>query len=353
MFEKLEVKKIENSQVEIIGELKADLFMSYEAKTLERLGKDFEVDGFRKGQVPESILKQKIGESKILEEMAYTAISDFYPKVIKDEKIDAIGYPRINITKLAKGNPLGFSITTAIIPEVKLPDYKKIASEANKNKEKTEVTEEDLNNLINQVKKMRAHDKWHKENPDAKGHDHKELDEKKPEDLPELTDEDVQAIGDFKTVEEFKTKMKDNLRAEKEMKANEKTRLEMIEKIADEAKIDVPDVLVQSETEKIIARMQSDIERMGLKFEDYLKNLGKDLNGIREDFKKDAEKRAKIQLIVAEIAKTEKIQLDKEKVDAEIKKIQEAYQDVDENNARAYIESIFTNEEVFKLLESF
>ena len=47
----------------------------------------------------------------------------------------------------------------------------------------------------------------------------------------------------------------------------------IIEKIISEIKTEIPDILINAETEKLIARMRNDIERMGLKFEDYLKNL--------------------------------------------------------------------------------
>jgi trigger factor len=125
----------------------------------------------------------------------------------------------------------------------------------------------------------------------------------------------------------------------------------MIEEIEKETKIDVPDILIQSETEKMIARMKSDIEKMGLKYEDYLKNLGKNDEQVREEFKGDAEKRAKVQMIVGEIAVKENLKPDAEQVKEEVKKVMEAYKDADERNAKMYIENVLVNEEVFKFLE--
>jgi hypothetical protein len=53
--------------------------------------------------------------------MAELALSEHYPKIIEQEKIDAISRPEIAITKLARKNPLGFKIKTAVLPEIKLP----------------------------------------------------------------------------------------------------------------------------------------------------------------------------------------------------------------------------------------
>jgi FKBP-type peptidyl-prolyl cis-trans isomerase (trigger factor) len=65
-----------------------------------------------------------------------------------------------------------------------------------------------------------------------------------------------------------------------------------------------------------------------------------------------AEKRAKLQLILNEIAKNETLELDAGKVDHEVSHLLEQYKDADEARVRIYIESIMKNEEVMKMLES-
>ena len=124
---KTTVKKLPRSIVEIEGELEAEVFESYLDKALKKLGEQVEVPGFRKGKVPENILMSQLPESKILEEMAELALADHYPKIIEEHKIDAISRPEVAITKLARKNPLGFKILTSVLPEIKLPDYKKLA----------------------------------------------------------------------------------------------------------------------------------------------------------------------------------------------------------------------------------
>ena len=343
-----EINKKEKSIVEIKGEVETSDFELARESAISKLAEHIELDGFRKGKAPKDMVIKKLGDQIILEEMAQITLSKVYPQIITENKIDAIGYPQISITKLANGNPLGFSILTAVIPEIKLPDYKKLAKEISKNKEVAEVKEEEYESFLKQIRRAKAHDEFHKANPDVKGHDHPEISD---ENLPELDLEYLKTLGNFSDMKDFETKVKEDILKDKEMKAKEKNRLALIEGIEKETNIDVPEILVKSEIEKMIARMKSDIERMGLKYEDYLKSLGKSDEDIRNEFKTDAEKRAKVQMIVGEIAVKENLKPDAEKVAEEVKKVMEAYKDADERNAKMYIESVLVNEEVFKFLE--
>lgn len=357
----IKVKKLPNSEIEIEGEIDAELFESYFTKALKKIGATLKLDGFRQGKIPESVLLSKIPEISILEEMAEMALALYYPKVIADEKLDAISRPEISITKLARKNPLGFKIKTAVMPEIKLPDYKVIAkkvigdvTDAEKN---IVVTDEDMENTIMDIRKSRA--------PKVKmpeAHEHKEGEEPHPdpllvkerekEELPEFNDAFVQALGPFKDVTDFKTKLKENIKLEKENHQKETTRLKIIEKIIDESVMEMPQILVDIELDKILYRMESDITQMGLKFEDYLKHLNKTKGDLRKDFRIDAEKKAKLALILNEIAKEEKITADPEKVAMEVAAILEQYKDADPERAQIHAENVLTNEKIFQFLES-
>ncbi len=355
---KITVKKLPNSVVEIEGELPADAFESYFEKALKKLGEHVKLDGFRKGKVPESVLLANIPEISILEEMAELALAEHYPKIIEKEKIDAISRPEISITKLARKNPLGFKIKTAILPTIKLTDYKKsakkiILSVTDKEKDIT-VTDKDLEDTIMDIRKSRAPKKHM---ADEKPHVHKEGEEHKHEEpteaeLPAFNDEFVQALGPFKNIADFKEKLKENIKLEKQNLQKEKTRLKIIEEIIDASEMEIPEMLVELEIDKILYRMESDITQMGLKFEDYLKHLNKTKEDLRKDFTKDGEKKAKLALILNEIAKAEKIVADEEQVAKEVTAILEHYKDADPERARMHAENVLTNEAIFQFLEN-
>ncbi|OGI65714.1 hypothetical protein A2914_02755 [Candidatus Nomurabacteria bacterium RIFCSPLOWO2_01_FULL_41_21] len=356
----VKINKLPKSIVEIEGELEADIFESYFDKTLKHLGEHMEIDGFRKGKVPEHILLQKIPEIKILEEMAELALSEHYPKIVAEinesEKIDAIGKPEISITKLARKNPLGFKIKTAILPEIKLPDYKKIAknilSEITDKEKDTTVTDEDLENTILDIRKSRAPKKHLAEAPQLKDGPSGDSKDRPLDSLPELNDEFVKSLGSFENVVDFKNKLRENIKLEKENLVKEKTRIKMIEKIIGESAIDVPEILVDAEVDKIIYKMESDITAMGLKFEDYLKHLNKTPKDLKKDFRGDGEKKAKLSLVLYEIGKTEGIKPDEDDVAKEVAMILMHYKDADPERARMHAENVLTNEKIFQFLET-
>ena len=368
---KITVTKLPKSEVEIEGELEAEIFETYFAKALKKIGETVKLDGFRPGKIPESVLLSNVPEMQILEEMAELAISEKYPKIIEDEKIDAISRPEISILKLGRNNPLVFKIKTAVLPEVKLPDYKdlakKIISTTTDAEKNIVVTDEDLENTIMDIRKSRA-PKIHmaekanelsdvKDGEDSSLSDNKNSPlsdkEKMPEpELPEFNDDFVQALGPFKDVADFKAKLSENIKLEKENQAKEKTRIKIIEKIIEDTTTEVPEILVQVELDKILYRMESDITQMGLKFEDYLKHLNKTMEDLRKEFRGDAEKKAKLALILNEIAKAEKIVADPEQVANEVAAILEQYKEADPERARMHAENILTNEKIFQFLEN-
>ena len=351
---KIKVTKLPKSVVEIEGELEADIFETYFQTALKKIAENIEVDGFRKGKVPENILLSKIPEIRVLEEMAELALSEHYPKIISEEKIDAVGRPEISLTKLARKNPLGFKIKTAILPVIELPDYKGIAKKtvaeiSDKEKDFT-VSEEDLENTIMDIRKSRAPKAHMTETPSPSQGEGAGGEVK--EELPEFNDEFVQALGPFKDVADFKEKLKENIKLEKENTQKEKTRLKIIEKIIADSNLDVPEILVEAELGKILYRMESDITQMGLKFEDYLKHLNKTVEDLRKEFRTEAEKKSKLALILDEIAKVEKIKADEEAVAREVSFILEQYKDADPERARMHAENVLTNEKIFQFLEN-
>jgi trigger factor len=101
-YENLKITKVSGSKIEITGTVPAVQFESFRKKALENINNEISIDGFRKGKIPENILISKVGDMTILEEMAELALSVSYPKMVIEEKLDVIGRPEIQITKIAK-----------------------------------------------------------------------------------------------------------------------------------------------------------------------------------------------------------------------------------------------------------
>lgn len=349
----VQINKLAKSEVEIQGEIEAGAFEAYYPKALQKVAEHIEIDGFRKGKAPENVLLAKVGEMTILEEMANLAINEEYPKILEQEKIDAISRPVITITKLARNNPLGFTIHTAVLPVVRLPDYKNIAKKVtsgltDKDKDST-VSDEELENTILDIRKARAP----KTNLKDLAQSTKEGEHTEPavEDLPELNDEFVKGLGPFENVADFRQKLRENLQIEKVNTLKEKTRIKIVEEILEATEVELPQILIDIELDKILYKMESDISQMGLKFEDYLTHINKTKEDLRKEFTDDAAKKAKLSLVLHEISKVEKIVVDKEALAKEVAHILAHYKDADPVRVEMHAENVLVNEMIFDMLE--
>lgn len=353
-YANISVTAKEGSEVEITGEIPAGLVPSYRASAIKKLGENLTVDGFRKGHVPEKILVERLGEDVIMGEAAELALQDAYPQIIRDQGIRAIGRPKVLITKLALGNPIGFTIESAALPEVRLADYKKAAAEVMGRTEDTEVTDADVEQVLLQVRRGRArYEKAQAGTAQGVGTPDKiEQEEEKEEDLPLLDDSFVQTLGNFKTVDDFKVHIRDDVKKDKESKARDRKRVEMSEKLIEGSSADVPNILIESELDKMTAQTEDDVARVNLTFDDYLAHIKKTREDLRKEWRDQAVKRAKLQLILNEIAAKESIHADHDEVHREMDRILEHYKDADRETVHIFVENQLQNEAVFAFLES-
>ncbi len=341
------IKKLPKSEVGIDVSIPANVFEAYREKAVAHAGEHIEIAGFRKGKAPAHIVEKELKPMALLEEMADMAINEHFPKILVDEKIDAVGRPAITITKIAKGDDLEFTATVAVLPQIKLPDYKKIAAKENETVTDNEVTDEELDGAIKELKKARAHNEIHQSGAE---HNHEEFE--KQEFNAMLTDEYVKQLGPFESVEDFREKFRENIKNEKDARDKEKRRVAILEAIGEKVSVELPDVLVESELENLLGRLKVDIQNAGIPFDEYLKHVKKTEAEIRADLKPDAEKRSKMELVMVKIAEAENLKAKDEDVEAETKRLIQTYQDADPFRAAQYVAHMLMNEEIFRFLES-
>jgi len=350
---KTKVNKLENSQVEIIVTLPKETLEQQRTQVEKSFLDNVEVDGFRKGNIPKDIAMKKISPMNVLEEMAQRSISSAYGDILKQEDIKAIGHPQITITKIAEGENLEFKIITAVLPEIKLGDYKKIAKEQNTKEISVQVDDQEIKEAIDNLRKMRAQQEMSKDQKE--GEEPISWSDIKDEDLPELTEEWVKTLGKFENLEDFRKKITENLISEKEAKNIEKRRISIIEAVLEKSEIEVPDMMVDYEVEKMMHEFEGNIAMTGMAFDEYLKSINKTKEDYKKEWRDQGFKRAQTQLMLNDIAATEKIEASDEMIQSEVEKIMEQYKDqkgIDENNVRAYVATILTHQEVFKFLDT-
>ncbi|MDO8261090.1 MAG: trigger factor, partial [Candidatus Magasanikbacteria bacterium] len=121
--------------------------------------------------------------------------------------------------------------------------------------------------------------------------------------LPELNDDLAMAFG-LKKIEELKENIEKSIAAQKEKDLNLKAEREMLEKIINNAKFsDIAEILINHESQTMMAELEHNIEEQGGKLEDYLSSLGKNMNEMMLELMPEAVKRVKVSLTIREIAK--------------------------------------------------
>ena len=144
--------------------------------------------------------------------------------------------------------------------------------------------------------------------------------------LPELNEEFLKKLGDFKTAEDFEKQIKEDLKAQKEHEATNKFKDELVKELAEISKVPVPSILLEDQKRSIELDMQQNLMYSGLTLEAYLERMGKTREEwLASDLQEAAEARVKAGLALAELSKAEKVEATFEEVDARIAQLKEQY----------------------------
>ena len=339
------IEKKPGSEIEISGEIPYEALVEFEKQALKNIAQEVEMPGFRKGHVPEDLVLKQVGELEVLQEAANMYLRELYPAIVEAHDIDAVGRPEIHITKLASKNPVGLHIHTTVYPVLTLPkDWKSIAAQVPA-EPNAEVTDKDVEEALTSIR--RAHAKANAQVPVAPDAEVKE------EELPALDDAFAKSLGNFLGVTDLTEKLRANMVEEKGQQARDKRRGKIIDALLEKVEVEVPQIFIDSELEKIIGQMKDDVSRFGLTFDGYLSQVGKTEEQLKEEFTEQATKRAKLQMTLNKIAADEKIDADKADVDEEMKHALEHFPDAKQDLLRVHVETVLRNEKVLQMVEQF
>jgi trigger factor len=144
--------------------------------------------------------------------------------------------------------------------------------------------------------------------------------------LPALDDEFAKDVDDeVETLEQLKDKIRKRLEEMKKNEAEAALRDAVVEKAAENAEIDIPEVMVKNETDRMLREFDQRLQMQGLNLELYYQFSGQDEAALREQMKEDAEKRVRVALTLEAIAKAENIQVTEEEINEELEKMAKAY----------------------------
>ena len=185
------------------------------------------------------------------------------------------------------------------------------------------------------------------------------LHEIKKKELPELNDDFIKDSTGVATLEEYRKETKARLQKQNDDRADREIEDEIINKITENATMEIPDALIENQIDRMVQEMEYRMSYQGLKLADYLKYLNKTMEEYRSEFKEQAEKSVRSQLVIDKVLEVEKIEATDDEVEARIKEMAEKQgkkvPDVKKNiNARQldYIKNEIIIKKLFEFLKA-
>ena len=142
----------ENNDAKFKMEITAEEFENAVIAVYKREKNKFQIDGFRKGKAPRSIIESHYGEGVFYEDAINDVFSLQYPLAVDELDLSVIDYPRTEFGQIKKGEPIEITVTVECYPEFEVTGYKGVEIE----EVSAEVTDEDVDNEIREMAKRNS-----------------------------------------------------------------------------------------------------------------------------------------------------------------------------------------------------
>ena len=380
----------ENNEAKFTMEFTAEEFENAVISVYKVQKDKFNIDGFRKGKAPRSIIEKHYGEGIFFEDAINNLFSLNYPLALDELDLDVIDHPRSEFSQIKKGEDFAVTITVACYPEFEVKDYKGVEIETVTGDVTDEDVENELKSRARKNSRMVAVDRpakdgdtvmidyegwsegvqfpggtaerqplklgsntfipgfeeqligvstgeskdvtvtfpeeYHSEDLAGKEAVFKcTVHEIKEEEIPEINDDFVKDISEFDTIDELKADIRESLEKAAADRAETQMKNSVLEKVYETNDIDIPDVMVESEIDNMLAEFDQQLRAQGMDMQTYFQYIGKDAAEFRNEVREDAYKRTKTRMIVTAVAEQEKFEASEEDVEAEIANMANAY----------------------------
>lgn len=152
-----------------------------------------------------------------------------------------------------------------------------------------------------------------------------QVNEIKVKELPAADDEFAQEVSEFETLDEYKEDIRKKLLETKEKEAKTAKENAVVEKIVENATMEIPDPMIESQVRNMAEDFSRRIQSQGLTVEQYFQFTGMTSEKLLEQMRPEALKRIQNSLVLEAIAEAEKIEVSDEKLDEELAKMAESY----------------------------
>ncbi len=381
-------EKKENSTVELVIEVGHEEFDAAVNRVYLKNRNSINIPGFRKGKAPRKIIESMYGSGVFYEE----AINEIYPvaysQAIMDQKLDAVGYPEIEVQDVG-ANGLVFKAIVTVKPEVKLGEYKGLSAPKSAVKITDGELDAEMRPLIARATRLVDVDRAARNGDTAmidfegfkdgvpfeggkgekynlqlgsnsfvpgfeeqivgmKAGDEKEINITFPENYtpdlagqavvfkvklhavktsvaPKVDDEFAKDVSEFETLEELKADLTKKLTEKRTEQVEREYQNAILEQLVNNMTVEIPEAMITYRADKLINDYASRISGAGMDFDEYLQMMGMTPDTLRSDARETATNQIKSELALEAVAEAEHIEVTEEEMEAEIKKLAEQY----------------------------
>lgn len=347
-------EKGEDDKIILKIKVTKEKFVSEKNKTYSALAQGIKISGFRAGKAPKAMIEAQIGPD-LFEKTINNLLPNITVEVMQEEDTEPMTRVEYKVGKVSDDDGLEYEASFLAYPKIKLGNFKKIKvkdEEIKITKEEMESEEKRILEIYNQQQKATATDK--KEENNEKG-DEKEVAEKKETKKAEaLTDEIIKSMGiGVDSVESLREQVKIQLESNKKASAEDKKMQSIITEAVKSSKINAPTMLVDEDLKKRETDYTSRIENLGLKLEDFLKTQSVSMDELKKTWREESEMKISQELLLFEIVKEQKLEVETAAIEKEIESIQDAKlkKDYDSEAGRRYVSSILLQQKAIEWLK--
>ena len=403
-------EKLEKSRVALTIEASAEEFEAAVNKAYLKMRGKINVPGFRVGKAPRKIIEKMYGEEVFYEEAVNIILPDAYEDAVKEQKLDVVGYPEVELESCTKDGVV-FKCTVAVYPEVKLGQYKGLEAP----KAEVKVAAADVNARLKEmadrnsrlVSVERAVKKGDTADIDFEGFDngvafdggkgenfdleigsgsfvpgfeeqligmkageekdiditfpenytpelagkpvvfHVKVNEVKVKEDPAVDDEFAKDVSEFDTLKELKADIKKKMTAERTEAAQRAFEDVLMAKVAEGVEAEIPHEMVELQAERMMEQFKQQLAAQGIPFDQYLKMTGTTEADFRKQADGPAAEQVKMDLAVEAIIKAEGLEATDEDVENELKHVAEKY-GMDLETVKKYLRPEDVKEQVIR-----
>ncbi len=289
---KIKTENLEDGKVKLTITVGTEQVNDAVQNALTELGKELEIEGFRKGTAPLEKVRKHVDQGKLNGKVINLLIPQAYMEAIKQEELKPATNPKIEIKKFAEGNELIFEALICEMPEVDLGNWKEAIKDlANKPKIETAAT---------------------------------------------LTEAESKA------------------NKEEEAKKEKISAQDILAAIREKTKIKIPKMIIDNEVNRMLSQLYDQLDSLDLSPEEYLENRGKTKKELRKEYEELATRTLENEFILKELIEELDIKVEEKEIQEALDAIpdEKAKGEMDTPANKSYIKSILKkNKAVEKLLE--